>query len=390
MENPASEAAGREIPFFRPSIGEREIAAVVACLRSGWLTTGPVARSFEASFSDAIGEGVASVAVTSATAAMHLGLEGLGVGPGDEVILPTLTFTATAEVIRYLGATPIFVDIDRDTLCIGPAQVEPAITSRTRVIMPVHFGGRCCDMTGLRALADRSGLKILDDAAHAFPASHAGQPIGRCGADATAFSFYANKTITTGEGGMLVTRDPALAARARTMRLHGIDRDVFNRFTDRAGPWSYDVVAPGYKYNMTDIAAAMGSVQLDRRTEFHLKRTRLAARYDDALHDLPVILPPQAAEGDVHSWHLYLLQLRDDANISREDFIQALRDKGISCSVHYRPLHQMSFWKPFCTKHDFPNAEDYYRRCISLPLFMAMSDDEQSYVIDAIRKTLVR
>jgi len=277
----------REVPFFRPSIGEREIAAVAACLRSGWLTTGPAAKAFEASFSEAVGAGVTSLAVTSATAAMHLGLEGLGVGAGDEVILPTLTFTATAEVIRYLGATPIFVDVDPDTLCIGPAQVEPAITSRTRVIMPVHFGGRCCDMTGLRALADKAGLKILDDAAHAFPASHAGQSIGRCGADATAFSFYANKTITTGEGGMLVTRDPDLAARARTMRLHGIDRDVFNRFTDRAGPWFYDVVAPGYKYNMTDVAAAMGCVQLDRRTEFHLKRTQIAQRYDNALRDLP-------------------------------------------------------------------------------------------------------
>ena len=292
------------VPFFRPSIGEEEIAAVEQCLRSGWLTTGPKTEAFEAAFADYIGGGVHAIATNSATAALHLGLEALGVGPGDEVIVPTLTFTATAEVVRYMGATPVLVDIDAVTLCVSPAIVEAAITPRTKTIMPVHFAGRACDMTGLRTLADAHSLTILDDAAHALPSYHKGAPIGRCGADISAFSFYANKTMTTGEGGMLVTADPAVAARARVMRLHGIDRDVFNRFTDPRANWAYDVVAPGFKYNLTDIASAMGLVQLGRSDEFARIRAARAARYDAAFADLPIIPPPHPAEGDMHSWHL--------------------------------------------------------------------------------------
>ncbi|HGG05226.1 MAG TPA: DegT/DnrJ/EryC1/StrS family aminotransferase, partial [Aliiroseovarius sp.] len=234
------------VPFFRPSIGDAEVAAVSECLRSGWLTTGPKVAEFEKLFSALIGGDVQAVAVNSATAALHLGLEAMGVGPGSEVIVPTLTFTATAEVIRYLGATPVFVDMDPDTLCLSLSGTEAAISAKTKTIMPVHFAGRPANMTKLREIADRHGIFILDDAAHALPASHAGAQIGNCKADATAFSFYANKTMTTGEGGMLVTRDPGIAARARTMRLHGIDRDVFNRFTDTKASWIYDVVAPGF------------------------------------------------------------------------------------------------------------------------------------------------
>ena len=376
------------VSFFRPSIGEEEVIAVMDCLRSGWLTTGPKTAAFEKAFTDFLGGNVESVAVNSATAAMHLGLEALGVGPGDEVIVPTLTFTATAEVVRYLGAQPVLVDIDRETLCIDPDRVEAAITPRTKVVMPVHFAGRMSDMTSLRAIADEFGLRILDDAAHALPAHHQGVTVGKAGADVTAFSFYANKTMTTGEGGMLVTADPALAARARTMRLHGIDRDVFNRFTDPRASWVYDVVAPGFKYNLTDIASALGLVQLKRAEEFARIRADRVAQYNAAFADLPLILPPKPAEGDGHSWHLYIVQLDQDAPIGRDDFIAALKEQGIGTSVHYRPLHQLTVWKPFCKGNAFPHADLVFSRCVSLPLFMAMTDAEQGRVIEVVRRVL--
>jgi len=378
------------IPFFRPSIGEEEASAVAECLRSGWLTTGPKTAKFETDFAAFLGGGVEAIAVNSATAALHLGLEALGVGPGDEVIVPTLTFTATAEVVRYLNATPVFVDIDADTFCVSIDQVAAAITPRTKVIMPVHFAGRMCDMTALRALADVHGIRILDDAAHALPAFHAGKPVGKCGADVTAFSFYANKTITTGEGGMLVTADPAIAARVKVMRLHGIDRDVFKRFTDPRASWVYDVVAPGYKYNLTDIASAMGIVQLGRANDFARIRTERAQRYDAAFGNLPLILPPRAACGDQHSWHLYIVQLADAAPVDRDEFILALTEARIGTSVHYRPLHQMTFWKQFCEGQIFPGADHVFQRCVSLPLFMAMTDEEQDRVIDVVRTVLTR
>jgi len=376
------------VPFFRPSIGEAEIAAVAECLRSGWLTTGPKCAEFEKSFAEFIGGGVNAIAVNSATAALHLGLEALGVGPEDEVIVPTLTFTATAEVVRYLGATPVLVDVDIETLCVDLTSIEDAITERTKVIMPVHFAGRMCNMTALRALADKHDLYILDDAAHALPAHHQGFSVGFCGADVTAFSFYANKTMTTGEGGMLVTSDPVLAARVRTMRLHGIDRDVFNRFTDARASWVYDVVAPGFKYNLTDIGAAIGLVQLGKAIDFGQIRSKRVALYNDAFADLPVILPPGPADGDSHSWHLYVLQLSKMAAISRDEFIEALKNEGIGVSVHYRPLHQMSVWKPFDEGKSFPNADLIFERCVSLPLFMSMTDAEQERVIKSVRALL--
>lgn len=378
------------VPFFRPSIGEDEISAIAECLRSGWLTTGPKTLEFEEQFAAYLGGNLHAVAVISATAALHLGLEALGVGPGDQVILPTLTFTATAEVVRYLGAQPVLVDVDSSTLCISPDCVEAAITSQTKVIMPVHFAGRMSNMSALREIADVHGLRILDDAAHALPAHHKGAIVGKAGSDVTAFSFYANKTMTTGEGGMLVTANPAIAARARIMRLHGIDRDVFNRFTDPRSSWVYDVVAPGYKYNLTDIASALGLVQLQRVDDFCRIRTDRVSRYDTAFADLPLTLPPGPAEGDDHSWHLYIVQLTPDAPISRDDFILALKEQGIGTSVHYRPLHQMTVWKPFCEGVAFPQSDKIFSRCVSLPLFMDMTDAEQSRVIEVVRKVLQR
>jgi len=267
------------VPFFKPLIGEDEIQAVVQCLRSGWLTTASVTAEFERDFESFVGGDVSAVAVNSCTAALHLALEALGIGPGDEVIVPTLTFTATCEVVRYLGATPVLVDIDPGSLCITPDTIEPFLTHRTKVIIPVHFSGRMCDMQALLSFAEANNLHIVEDAAHALPASSSCLQVGRTGSSATAFSFYANKTITTGEGGMLVTGDPDIAKRARTMRLHGIDRDVFNRYTSISSSALYDVVAPGFKYNLTDIASSIGRVQLAQAHRFHKMRSELANRY---------------------------------------------------------------------------------------------------------------
>ncbi len=380
--------ASSEVPFFRPSIGEEEIEKVVECMRSGWLTTGPNAKAFEAEFAAVMGEGCQALAVNSATAALHLGLEAMGVGPGDEVIVPTLTFTATAEVVRYLGAKPVFVDINPATLCLDLGATSAAITPATKVLMPVHFAGRPCDLSALRVLANKHGLRILDDAAHALPAYHQGRPIGSIGADATAFSFYANKTMTTGEGGMLVTRNSDIAARVSVMRMHGIDRDVFNRFTDTRASWIYDVTEAGYKYNMSDMAAAMGRVQLSRLDQFQTQRTALAATYNTAFTGLPLALPPRAATGDTHSWHLYIVQLTANAPIDRDTFIARLQAAGIGTSVHYRPLHQMTYWAKGLQNTAFPHADAYFETCVSLPLFMAMTSGEQTQVINAVRAAL--
>jgi dTDP-4-amino-4,6-dideoxygalactose transaminase len=257
------------LPFALPEIGEEEIAEVVDTLRSGWVTTGPKARRFEEAFAAYLGEaGLHCISVNSATAGLHLALEALGIGPGDEVITTTHTFTATAEVVRYLGADVVLVDIDAATLNLDPAAVEAAITPRTKALIPVHYAGLAADMPALMAIAQRHGLKVVEDAAHALPTTSGGRLVGTLDSDATVFSFYANKTLTTGEGGMLVTRNEALAKRARVMRLHGIDRDAFDRFTAKRPSWHYEIVAPGFKYNLTDIAAALGLHQLKRADAF--------------------------------------------------------------------------------------------------------------------------
>ena len=256
---PATRAAPASIPCFRPAIGEEEIAAATAALRSGWLTTGPKAREFEQKFAAFMGDGVEAVAVNSATAGLHLAAEACGIGPGDEVIVPTLTFTATASVIRYLGAEVVLVDVEEGTRCIDLDHAERRLTPRCKAIVPVHFGGLPCHMTKVLAFAHRHGLKVIEDAAHALPARCDGRLIGSWESDACVFSFYACKPITTGEGGMIVTRDPKIAARARVMRTHGLDRDSFDRFRKVGASWAYDVVAPGFKYNLTDVAAALQS-----------------------------------------------------------------------------------------------------------------------------------
>ncbi|WP_370679869.1 DegT/DnrJ/EryC1/StrS family aminotransferase [Comamonas sp. GB3 AK4-5] len=378
------------LPFALPEIGEEEIAAVVQALRSGWITTGPKARQFEADFAAFLGGAVEVIAVNSATAGLHLGLEALGVGPGDEVITTTHTFTATAEVIRYLGADPVFVDVDASTLCMDVAAVEAAITPRTKAIIPVHFAGRAAQMQPLLAMAKKHGLRVMEDAAHALPTTCGGQLVGTLGSDVTVFSFYANKTMTTGEGGMLVTRDPEIAKRARVMRLHGINRDAFDRFTAKVPSWYYEIVAPGFKYNMTDIAAAMGVEQLKKVRVFAEKRAQVAAWYDEALAELPIVLPPHAAQGDVHSWHLYVVQLAQGVMVSRDQLIERLFSQGIGCSVHYIPLHLQPYWRD--TYHlipeMFPVSQRIYERTLSLPMYSRMTQADVNRVSNAIKAVL--
>ncbi len=386
------------LPFALPDIGDDEINEVVDTLKSGWLTTGPKAKRFEDDFTaflESWGEGVAkgelhSLAVNSATAGLHLALEAVGVGPGDEVITTTHTFTATAEVVRYLGADVVLVDIDPATLCIDVAAVAAAITPRTKAVMPVHYGGLAADMQSLLALAKQHGLRVVEDAAHALPTTCGGQLVGTLGSDACVFSFYANKTITTGEGGMVVTRDDALAARMKVMRLHGISRDAFDRFTSKVPSWYYEIVAPGFKYNLTDIAAAIGIHQLRRARAFQQRRAQIAAMYDEALRGLPVILAPHAPTGDVHSWHLYPLRLTAAAPLTRDALIDRLFAAGIGCSVHYIPLHLQPYWRDRygLSGAQFPHSQAVYEGLISLPIYPRMTDADVARVVDALTAAL--
>ena len=379
------------LPFALPEIGDEEIAEVVDTLKSGWVTTGPKAKRFEQAFTEFLGDpSLESIAVNSATAGLHLALEALGIGPGDEVITTTHTFTATAEVVRYLGADVKLVDIDPATLNIDPKAVEAAITPRTKCIMPVHYAGLAADMPALLAIARKHGLKVVEDAAHALPTTAGGRLVGTLQSDATVFSFYANKTITTGEGGMLVTRNPELAKRAKVMRLHGMNRDAFDRFTAKVPSWYYEIVAPGFKYNLTDIAAALGLQQLKRAHAFQQKRAALAAQYDEALRDLPLVLPPQPAAGDVHSWHLYVVRLADGAPVSRDTFIEKLFAAGIGCSVHYIPLHLHPYWRERygLVPGQFMHSQHAYERMVSLPLYTRMTSADVERVAAAARGAL--
>jgi len=378
------------LPFALPDIGEDEINEVLDSLRSGWLTTGFKTKRFEEDFATFAGEGIEVIAVNSATAGLHLALEAVGIGPGDEVITTPYTFTATAEVVRYLGADPVFVDIDPGTLNIDPAQIEAAITPRTKAIIPVHFAGLACDMVAILALARKYNLKVVEDAAHALPTTCNGRLIGSLGTDATVYSFYATKTITTGEGGMIVTREPDVAKRCRIMRLHGISRDAFDRYTSTKPSWHYEVVAPGCKYNMTDIAASLGIHQLKKAWTFQKKREAMATRYDEAFRDLPVILPPKAPAGDTHAWHLYVIRLTDNASVTRDHFIELMAEKGVGCSVHFIPLHLHPYWRDRYNlkPEDFPNALKAYERAVSLPLFTKMTEADQEKVVAAVRDIL--
>lgn len=380
------------LPFALPDIGEAEIAAVVEVLRSGWLTTGPTTKAFETEFADVVGAENA-VAVNSATSGLHLAYEALGVSPGDQVIMPTWTFTATAEAVRYLGADPVFVDIDPRTYGIDLSAAEAVVTDRSAVLAPVHFGGLPVPDSAVSSFADRHDLAVVEDAAHSFPVLNEGKQVGHHGHAATVFSFYATKTITTGEGGMVTTPDAALAQRMRTMRLHGISRDIFNRYTDVSQrSWFYEVVAPGYKYNMTDVAAALGRVQLTRAQEFLTRRTEIAARYDAGLAGLPLTLPAHAPEGSSHAWHLYVVSVPDGSARTRDQVVDALTEKGIGTSLHFIPLHLQPYWRDTYNLRPemFPVASDLYERTFSLPIYTRMTDADVDRVIEALWTVLGR
>lgn len=378
------------LPFALPDIGEEEIHEVVDSMRSGWLTTGPKTKRFEEDFAAFVGKGVEAIAVNSATAGLHLALEAVGIGQGDEVITTPYTFTATAEVVRYLCAHPVFVDIDQNTFNIDPSKIEKAITPRTKAIIPVHFAGLACDMDTIMAIARKYGLKVVEDAAHSLPTTYHGKLIGTFESDATVYSFYVTKTIATGEGGMIVLRNAEIARRCRVMRLHGINRDVFNRYTTTKPSWHYDVVAPGFKYNMTDIAASLGIHQLKKAWAFQKRRTEMAAYYDEAFRDLPVVLPPKAQGSDIHAWHLYVLRLAPGADILRDRFIELMAERGIGCSVHFIPLHLHPYWRNTykLKPQDFPNALSVYERAVSLPLYTKMTEKDQRRVVVAVRGIL--
>jgi dTDP-4-amino-4,6-dideoxygalactose transaminase len=379
------------LPFALPEIGDAEIAEVVDSLRSGWVTTGPKAKQLESDFTAFLGDNsLESLTVNSATSGLHLALEALGVGPNDEVIIPTYTFTATAEIVRYLGATPVMVDVDPVTFNMTVDNFSQAITSKTKVVIPVHFAGLPCDMDPIISLAREKGIKIVEDAAHALPAMYQGKMIGTLDTDFSVFSFYANKTMTTGEGGMVVTRNKELAKRCRVMRLHGISRDAFDRYTSTKPAWFYEVVAPGYKYNMPDISAAIGIHQLKRLPGFLVKRTEMANVYAQELASLPIELPSSASSGDQHAWHLYPIKLKPESGISRDVFIEKMAELGIGCSVHFIPLHLHPYWRDTykLTPGMFPVAQRLFEQEVSLPLYTKMTLEDQKRVIFTVKKVL--
>lgn len=377
------------IPFSKPDISDREIDAVIDVMKSGWITTGKKCVEFERAFEILLGEDIIALAVNSATAGLHLALEAIGIKSGDEVLVPSLTFTATAEVVRYLDGTPVLVDVNDETLNIDPDLLRRAITPRTRAIVPVHYAGLPCNMTEILRIAAEYNLRVVEDAAHALPALHHGKLIGSLDSDVTVFSFYANKTMTTGEGGMVVTRQPDLAKRMRIMRLHGIDRDAFARFQSTTPAWYYEVVAPGYKYNLTDIAAAMGLVQLDRLSAFQTRREYLAQRYKNSLSTLPLKLPAYGNIAEQHAWHLYVIRLSDEAladGFDRDGLINHLSAAGIGTSVHYVPLHRQPYWRDSLDidQNKFQISEKAYQRMVSIPLYTSMSDSDQDRIIAEI------
>ena len=372
------------LPFALPDLDETEYIEMRDALDSGWITTGPKTKQFEASFAKAVGSKHA-IAVNSCTAAMHLGLEALGLEPGDEVITTPYTFAATAEVIRYLGARPVFVDVEAEAFNINPMDIESAITHRTRALLPVHLAGHPADMDAILNIACKHSLPVIEDAAHAFPTRYNGAIVGSIG-DMTCFSFYATKTITTGEGGMITTDNDDWADRCRIMSLHGISRDAWKRYTVE-GNWYYEIVAPGYKYNMTDVAAAMGLAQLRKANRMWLRRKQIAVKFNEAFVGIPSLQVPHDDPEMQHAWHLYMLRLNlEQLTIDRARFLEELKGLGIGCSVHFIPLHIHPYYRDLYgyKPNDFPIAYREYLREISLPIYSKMTDDDVQRVIDAV------
>ena len=373
-----------QIPFHRADLGEEEAQAVADVIRSGWLTMGARTFEFERRFADYVGAPHA-VAVSSCTAALHLSLETVGVGAGDEVLVPTTTFTATAEVVTYLGAKPVFVDIDPITLNIDPCDLKRKINERSKAIIPVHFAGMPCDMARILELAADYHLHVIEDAAHALPASYKNKRVGTI-SELTAFSFYATKTLTTGEGGMITTENEDYVKRLQVMRLHGIARDAWKRYSSE-GSWFYEVLETGFKYNLTDLQSALGVVQLGKCDRMNAARARIAHRYTAAFRKIDALAVPELLSDRTTSWHLYVLRLNPEhIHIDRNKFIQELAVRGVGASVHFIPLHlQPVYQRDYGYKAgDLPVAEREYHRSISLPLYPGMRDDEVEQVIWAV------
>jgi perosamine synthetase len=392
----------RVIPYYKPSIGQAEIDEVVECLKSGWLTTGPRTKNFEAEFACYLKHRHA-VAVNSCTAALHLALEAIGLKAGQRVVVPTMTFAATAEVVRYFNAVPLFADCREDDLNMDVADAAERIAAaqsdgnEVAAIIPVHYAGQIGDVAGVRALARAYHLHVVEDAAHCCPAYYRDneespwQPVGTDAA-ISCFSFYANKTITTGEGGMACTNSEAYADRMRLMSLHGISRDAWKRYTAE-GSWYYEIVAPGYKYNMTDVAAALGLQQLRRADELHGRRVRLAGRYCELLADVDEVLLPKTMPNRIHSWHLFSIRLNTQRyDLDRDAIIGELKRAGIGTSVHWMPLHMHPYYREtqHCSPIDCPCAAAIYPQLISLPLYPDMAMEDVEHVCCNLRESIAR
>ncbi len=377
------------LPFALPSVGEEEIQEVVETLRSGWLTAGPRTKAFEEAFCAYTGAPHA-LAVNSCTAALHLCLLGFHIGPGDEVITTPLTFAATANTIMMTGAKPVFVDVEESTYNIDVSLIEQAITKNTKAVLPVHIAGLPANMEPILKLAERYDLRVIEDAAHAAGARHGDLKVGDI-SDATCFSFYVTKTITTGEGGMITTRNQQFADRVRMLSLHGLSRDAWNRYSQK-GSWYYEIVDLGYKYNMTDIAAAIGLHQLRRIDEFTRRRREIARRYDEAFGKYEaIILPPRDSSVSEHIYHLYTIRLRlDRLSITRDRFIEALRAENIGTSVHFIPVHLHPFYrKEFgLGRGSFPVAEAIFDSIVSVPIYPGMSNGDVVDVVAAVEKIM--
>jgi dTDP-4-amino-4,6-dideoxygalactose transaminase len=376
------------IPFHRPSITEDEIQSVVETLKSGWLTTGTKTKRFEEDFVSYVGCKHA-VAVNSGTAALHLALDAIGIKEADEVIVPTMTFTATAEVVLYFKARPVLVDCETSTLNIDPDKIEEKITDRTKAIIPVHFGGQPCHMDRILEIARKYNLRVIEDAAHSLPAKYRGRMVGSIG-DITCFSFYVTKPITTGEGGMATTENPEWAERMRIMSLHGITHDAWNRYT-KEGSWYYEVLYPGFKYNLTDIAAALGIEQLKKCNQFWNDRRRIAMDYERAFAGFEEIQVPTCSKDVQHAWHLFVPQLNPTRlKIDRNQFLECLRQEDIGTSVHFIPLHLHPYYRDILGYRaaDFPQASAAFERIFSLPIYPSMTRSNVDRVIGAVTKLL--
>ncbi|RMH01500.1 MAG: DegT/DnrJ/EryC1/StrS family aminotransferase [Planctomycetota bacterium] len=382
------------VPFALPDIQDGEVEEVVAALRSGWITTGPRTHEFERRFARFVGSPHA-VAVNSATAGLHLCLEVAGVGPGDAVIVPTVTFASSALVALHCGAEPVLADIDEET-GLATAETMQAAAARARemglrpaVFMPVHLAGQACDMDAIRRAAAQYQARIVEDAAHALPTTYQGRLVGSI-SEYTVFSFYATKTIATGEGGMITVRDETTARRLKTLRLHGISTDVWDRYRSDRPKWYYEVVAAGYKYNMPDLAAALGLRQLARCEEMARRRKEIAEIYAEEWRDLPIQPLGIRRPEDRHAWHLYIVRLVGAGPAERQAFIEQLAEQGVGASVHFIPLHRMPVFRdrPGMSREFFPGAEAYHANCVSLPLFSAMSERDVEYVVRAVRRAV--